>query len=114
METQNVTLRQLRRFLHNQGYKCNCINRVDDAQYLVIWVADDDTAPKVEELQFYRDYGYVEEELREVDDLNEFMESLFCGGLYTAVATFYQGRNITPIGENLATWIPRGDQKIDE
>lgn len=111
METTSCTLRTLQQFLKEEGYKQTYAE--GEGEFSVVVIPDLDSCEEAEP-EFFRDLGFMICIFPDYDDLDDWLEGLYCGGLYTAVAIFIKGRNVTrAFSCNFETFIPNGNQKLD-
>lgn len=107
MDGTRCTLRTLLAFLHREGYKQTLLD-YDDKETDVLVVV----IPYPQDEKKDRDLGYELHYFETANDLEDFGEALFCGGLYTTALTFVKGRNLSA-HSCLQTLIYPGDNPID-
>ena len=117
MDTTICTLRTLKQFLEAEGYRENFNDGEGcepEGDYVLFEVPHPNEVEE-EEVKFHRELGFTVRRFSSYEDLDDWLECLFCGGLYTAVAIFIKGRNVTRSFEaSMATFIPLGNCPTDD
>ena len=110
MDLRNIpTLNEVLELLHAEGYACRnaeCVGQFPELRdeykpydsndkFHILNVPDSESNMKGKEYKHCRDYGYYITGSDDYEHIESTIGYLGCGGLYTAVATFTNGKNTT-------------------
>ena len=111
MDISQHSLGEVLEFCKVEGYQC-VDNRYANEKFVVVTIPDGETFP---DAQYYRDYGYCIVGYHNIDEAMSQVGCVFCGGLYTAIALFKNGKNITKKSIiNMCHDVPNGNELIPQ